>query len=307
MSQSSSQIKTGSYAVATVYSMPWTRKKNSNTDTVKKKPGKQVIYPIFEECSKLTRDNYWISIFQTCARGKFPRGFQYKNGLLIHRRGNKTNRILIPDVPVEAMSISIAFFKEQAGIMSNIDRKRLEEEQKERILQDITTKELTWKDIKGERIKEILIDLYVSELSKKHNYTKDQKDEFLTTVKKGFMLKCFATKHITMKNGKISNIEGLIYNQEENSYYIDPRLVSNKKRRKVIGLGLDEDETKYKNTPILLWEKYLDTLEKKQRKNKKIFRIIEKSRSSSSYSGESSPYRDYGNYKDSSMSPDGSS
>ena len=109
MSKSSNQINTGSYAVTTVYSVPWSKKTPTTSKVKRKRPEKKVVNEIFEECSKITTDPYWISIFKDCARDKFPRGFSYKNGLITHRRGNKINRVTIPNFPTEAYSVAIEY------------------------------------------------------------------------------------------------------------------------------------------------------------------------------------------------------
>lgn len=292
MSHANTQINTGSYAVTTVYSMPWTKKTSTATKTTKTRAEKKVVHEIFEKCANLTNDKYWISIFKSCARDKFPRGFQYKNGLLIHRRGNKTTRILIPESPTEASSICISFFKQASGLMSASDRRRIQKEEEERLLEKINSREMTWKDIKAERVKELLISEYISELSRASGFDNDQKKELATTIKKGFMLKYFQSKHITMEHGKISSIQGLIFNKDTNAFYIDSRLMKKKPGRKVKGLGIERAPVKPKGTPIALWEKYLDNLEKKiHGKKSHNFQIIDRTRSgSASYSGEfSSP------------------
>ena len=61
--------------------------------------------------------------------------------------------------------------------------------------------------------------------------------------------------------------------------------------RKVKGLGMNSHETKPKGSPMILWEKYLDNLEKKRMGVRRNFRVIDNHRSgSTSYSGDlSSP------------------
>jgi len=266
--------------------MPWTKKASTTAKTKRKRAEKKVVHTIFERCAELTNDQYWVSIFKSCAREKLPRGFQYKNGLLIHRRGNKTTRVLIPDSPSEASSICISFFKEASGLMSVSDRKRIQKGEEERLLDKINSKEITWKDIKAERVKELLISEFISTLAKNSRFNKAEKDELATTIKKGFMLKYFTSKHITMDKGKISSIQGLIYNKDTTEFYIDPRLTTKKPGRKVKGLGIARVVTKPKGSPIILWEKYLDNLEKKRLGKTNNFQVS----GSNSYSGEySSP------------------
>lgn len=288
MTKTSGQLQTGSYAVTTVYTMPWTKKVNSNSTTTKKKSDKKVVYEIFEQCSELTTDQYWISIFKACAREKFPRGFQYSNGLLIHRRGTRTTRVEIPNTAAEAYSTAVSFFKSAGGLMSVTDRKRVQKEEEEKILESISSAELKWTDIKIERVKEVLLIDYIADLVRTRNYNNDQKNELTTTIKIGFMLKYFGTKNVIMEQGRIVNIEGLLYDNDNDSYYIDPKLTTKRPTRKVIGLGLEKSKPKEKLTPIILWEKYLENLEKKMSTKQSHFNVINSYSSSdkTSYSDE---------------------
>ena len=274
MSGAISQIKTGSYAVSTVYSMPWAKKTSSAPKTKKKRAEKKVVNDIFETCSELTSDSYWISVFRECARDKFPRGFSYKNGLLIHRRGNKLKRILIPNSPHEAFSISVNFFKTAAGLMSNEDRKKLQKEEEEKLLETISAKELVWKDIKTERVKEILISEFVRDLSIKMEFDENKKKELSTTVKSGFMLKYFTGKNIVMEEGKVTNIIGLVYDKERNRFFIDPKYTTKRPGRKVKGLGIEPVKKKARASFITIWDKYIQTLDKKNEPDAN-FQVIE--------------------------------
>lgn len=289
MSHANGQIKTGSYAVTTVYSMPWSKKPTTAAKTTRKRVEKKVVHKIFEKCSELTKDQYWVSIFRECARDKFPRGFSYKNGLITHRRGNKINRVLIPNSPHEASSICLSFFKASAGLMSATDRKRIQKEEEGRLLEIMNERELSWKDIKAEKVKELLISEYVTELAHKLEFNIEQKKELLTTVKSGFMLKYFTSKNITMIDGRISNISGLIYDTGNNRYSIDSKLTNKRPGRKVKGLGIERVYKKPKVSFTANWEKYLLNLEKKNNiRSSNNFHIIDGS-GSHSLSGDLYP------------------
>lgn len=272
-------MKTGSYAVTTVYSMPWTKKVAPVDKTKKKKVGKKVVHELFEKCAELTKDQYWISILNDCAREKFPRGFQYKNGLMIHRRGNRCVRKEIPETPAEAFQVTIEFFKSAGGLMSNTDRKRLQREEEERLIESYSKREITWKDIKIERVKESLISDYISDISNKRSLTADQKKSLTTVIKMGFMIKYFSSKNIIMSGGKITEIRGLIF--ENGNFKIDHKSVTKKTSRKTIGLGIEKTPQKHKLTPMIYWEKYLENVEKKKTGKKPSSNDIE-----ASYSGD---------------------
>ena len=289
MAKSNYQIPTGSYAVTTVYSMPWTKKTSSSSKTKttrgrRKKAEKKVIHPIFEQCSEISEDAYWVSIFRDCARGKFPRGFSYKNSLMTFRRGNKTVRTEITSSPHETLSICISFFKSSAGLMSNEDRERLQKEQEEKLLKSLDVSNLEWKDIRTHRVKEVLLTDYITQLSKFKNFTPDEKKELITTVKSGFMLGYLSSKQILMKDGKIDQIEGINYDDSTRKYFIDPELMTKIPTRSSKDLGLSKFTEKKKVSFMSSWEKYLANLDKKVCNTN--FRIVD-SKNSFSHSGES--------------------
>ena len=273
-------MKTGSYAVTTVYSMPWTKKVVPVDKSKRKKAGKKVVHELFDRCAELTKDQYWISILNDCARDKFPRGFQYKNGLMIHRRGNRCVRKEIPDNPNQAFPVTIDFFKSAGGLMSNTDRKRLQKEEEEKLLESYSKNEITWKDIKIERVKDSLISEYISDLSIKKSLNDDQKKNLTTVIKMGFMIKYFSSKNIIMSGGKITDIQGLIF--ENGNFRIDHKKVTKKISRKAVGLGIEKTSAKQRLTPLTYWEKYLENIEKKKTGKKPSFSIIDAGFSSQS-------------------------
>ncbi len=277
MSRTNTKIKTGSYSVTTVYSMPWVKKKK--TTTKKKRAEKKVVYKIFEQCSKLIEDPYWISVFKECARENFPRGFSYKNGLLIHRRGNKLNRVLITNKSSsDVISTCLSFFKTLAGLMSVADRKRVQNEEEEKLLNMNINME--WSGINLINVKELLINEFISGISKSGGFDKVSKKELTTTIKRGFMLKHFKSKDVEMSNGKIKSIQGLIYDKDNNEYKIDPKLILKRPGRKVIGLGIERKEIKSKISFMEMWVKYLESLEK-EKQHKDNFQVFETSNSTS--------------------------
>ena len=279
----SNQINTGSYAVSTIHYVPWTKKKKTPVKVKKKKPEKKIINEIFQECSKITDDHYWVAILMDCSRGKFPRGFFYKNGMLTHRKGNKINRILIPKEPYEALSITLCFFKKWAGLTSITDRKNMQIAEEKRMLADMRNQDLQWKDITTDKVKELLISEYVMELSNKLNYTTDQSKKFVTMVKSAVLLKYFTSKHIKMSKGKISKIDGLVYNEIENVYIIDPKCIKTPVRQPK-PLGIEKRNKKPTVSFSHIWYKYINSINNS--KPGVNFRIIDKTTDSNSVSDD---------------------
>jgi len=254
-----SDNKAGSYVVTTVYSIPW--KKTTKKPQVKKS-NKKITNEIFEKCADLSEDRFWRDMFHDCARGKFPRGFSFKNNLITFRKGNKTDRVSISDSPVETYQITIDFFKKANGLMSKKDRDKISKEEEERLLEILSNKEINWKDVKTDKFKNILIHEFAYQISENSNFNKEERKQLITTIKKGIMLKCFNSRNIMMENKKIKEIKGLIFDYKKHEYIIDEKIYKNYiKNKKVIGLGLDTEKRKPKISFLEDWKKYLEKLE----------------------------------------------
>ena len=217
---SNTNIQTGSYAVTTVYSMPWAKKKRT-VKKVDKKQTKKIVHELFLQVSEISDDPYWQTIFKNCAINKFPRGFFYTAGMMTHRKGKKVTRKEIPSDPYEAYETCTAFFKDSAGILSPKDKVQLQKEEEEKVAKSMYVIR-TWKDVKSDKLKNLLINNYVNYLCDKHNYDNEQKKYLKTTIRTGILLKYFNEKNIIIHDGRIKNIEGLIYDEDKAMYIIDP-------------------------------------------------------------------------------------
>ena len=281
--------KSNNYSTTKTYNRPWDKK--TNIDMVKsksknkKKNARDIIYPLFEKCAALTNDKFWVSIFQNCARGKFPRYFSFKNNLLTYRKANKTKRILITNSPSEAFTTSIGFFQEFGGILSESDRKKRQKDEEERMLELANNQDLTWKDIKIDKIKEVLISEFIDDLSIKMEFNSVEKNELTTTIKKGFMLKYFSNDDVYMEDGRILEIDGLVFDKKNNQYQIDPDYIKSRPGRKNNGLGIEKSLNHSQIDFMELWSKYLENLEEKRFRKVKTY--------SSSYSSTNQSSDEY--------------
>jgi hypothetical protein len=182
----------------------------------------------------------------------------------MHKKGNKIVRCEIPDSYSEAFFTSKEFFRVSGGIMSAEDQKRMKQFEEEKLAEQEAKKKYEWKDIKTEKLKEILINEFIKDLATKMNFNEEEKKELITTVKKGFLLKYFNSKNVIMSGFKIVEIDGLIYNEEIREYEIDPRYIQNRKSKKENkGLGIEKTDDSPELNFLKMWEKYLDSLETK--------------------------------------------
>ena len=253
----------GSYATTTI--LAWKKSTKINMiEKNKKKNTKTIIYPIFEKCSCLTEDKFWVSVFQKCARGKFPRYFYFKNNLLTYRKGNKNKRLKIPKSESMAYINILKFFQEEAGILSKTDGKRRNAENKRKMIENMKDKNLEWKDVKTDKMKDLLIMEFIDTLCENNNFNQEEKNELITTIKKGFIMKCFTNNNILMEDNKISEISGLKFNKRKKIYEISKECLTKRPGRKVKGLGLACENDKSDIDFMELWNSYLKNLKEKK-------------------------------------------
>ena len=204
-----------------------------------------------------------------CARGRFPRGFNFKNNLITHKKGTKISTLEISDSPTDVFSVVINFFQSTAGIMSVKDREKLQKMEEEKILEEMERDtEISWGKIRKESFKELLLSEFVTDISEKMQFNEEEKRELITTIKKGIMLKYFNSENIIMSDGKIVEIDGLIYNEDKREYEIDETYIPEKNTKKYSSLGVEKNEDKPEINFLEIWVKYLEGLENK--KNNKI-------------------------------------
>ena len=255
----------GNYAVSSLEMRPWasTSVTISRPKTRRAKPDPVVVNPIFKDCADLVTDLTWKTIFTEASFGKLPRGFTFKDGYITHKIRNKVIRIEITSDPEGAVNECLHFFKKKAGIMSQEDQKKAKEDFEDYLLKSGALCPQRWSEIRKKKIKDVLISTFIAKLGKEINLTPVEKADLKNKIYLGFILGCFTNDQVELDNGYITNIDGLDFNQETRSFYIDysraPKQL--KKSRRV------EKATKPKNSFYTLWIKFLESLEKRVIKN----------------------------------------
>ena len=280
-SQEMSQLSPGNVGKYNVsisfFTSPWKKDKpKTPTSTTpggnrRRKTLKPIIHPIFEQCANLSTDEFWAAIFMDCARGKFPRGYSFKNNLLTHKKGNKISTLELNSSPTDVFIMVIKFFQTVSGILSEADRKRKQDEEDIKLAEEAEgNDELTWKDVKTEKLREVMIGEFINSLATRMKFNEEEKRELITTVKKGLMLKYFNANNIVMEGGRIIEIDGLIFNRNTNMYEIDKAYIRNTER-KGNGLGVEVSESKPPVDFLEIWRKYLESLDNKRTKKNVAF------------------------------------
>lgn len=244
----------------------------------KKKVKNPIDHNIFIECAELVYDAYWKEIFENAAQNKFPRSFSYVGETLIYRTGSHKIKIDVPNIPEEALSVCMSFFKEKGGMCSNDDMIKIKKYNEE--ISENNKEIKNWTDIKKIKVKELLLYNYVTELSNKYNMDDYNKKLLETTINKGFLLKNFDNKSVQFDDGKITGIKGLIYDEYTNNFIIDNKLKNKTKTNDDKYYDDTQCDTEKKDNKISFmksWGKFLDYMYKNYGKSSSKIRIINKS------------------------------
>ena len=216
---------------------------------------KDIIYPIFLECSQFITDKFWDNIFEDLAYGKAHYGTyiskgsltcKYKDKEFIYKIEKKDPEILYNEVYV-LLTKKLGLLSHQDKINKKIDFQNIEDEIKEG--------RKNWNSIRKKNIKDLLIENYVITMKNKYLLTIKQAKYLLSIIFIGMIFKIISVKDIEYRDGIITKIEGINFKKKE------------------IILEKDIYDVKYNVSNILIddknlmsfnWEKYLEALKKIQ-------------------------------------------
>ena len=216
--------KIGTMAVTSIDFDAWFKNDTvvKTAPKVNKKFNKKVIYPLFLTFAELTTDIFWVKKFYIWANGKLPKFFKIDNHDTFTIIFEK-NTIYITWSPTgnhqnDTLSC-ITFFTTHGGIYSKKD------EIAAKLIESSDSSEE--KDIKygwtnfNKYEQEILIRIYVNELVKNElNLNQNEKNLLLQSIRLGIATKNIPNTAIEMKNNKISNIKGVLWNPQTREFRI---------------------------------------------------------------------------------------
>lgn len=263
--------KIGSYAISTVDFNSWSQTPtNSNKKNKKNRSNKQLINKIFADYSELVDDPFWIEKFKNASHGKFPTKFSYKNDSIIYKKASKSNTLELPKNKLEGVSACIHFFQTHGSIFSPLDiQKTAELEQIKRINELNTQQELSWSN-SNKKVQECLLSYYVISMKENLRLTENEMEQLREIINLGIVDKFFGKHNITIKNKRINNIDGLMWDSELRYFFIDPNLkpvASRGYTRKKHGPpSVDPSLKDMVSNFGSKWSKYLESLSKKWEK-----------------------------------------
>lgn len=269
----------GSYAISTIDYDSWVNEPiiQAPQRSRKARATKEVIYKIFADCALSIEDPFWIDKFNTAATGKFPKGFNYHDGILYYRKGAKCHQLELPGNAYEAAYACMEFFRCNGGIFSRMDEQDSIELQYARSQAVLTQQQLTWGD-SNKKIQECMLSYYVTGMRELMNLTDIEMEQLRQTIRLGIANKFFGKHNIHVENNRIHSVGGLLWNNEQRLFYINPELKPNATRtytrNKDGPAAVDPSQKDMIPQFGLKWGKYVESLDKKIIKNNRRIRKV---------------------------------
>jgi len=272
--------RVGSYAISTIEFDSWMNEPiiQAPQRTRKTRGIRDVIHKIFVDCANVIDDPFWAEKFNTAARGKFPRGFSYNDGILVFRKGAKCHQLEVSNNPYEAAFACMEFFRGNGGIFSPMDEQQSLELQHARSQAVLTQQQLTWGDA-NKKIQECMLSHYVIGMKSLMELTDLEMEQLRQTIRLGIANKFFGKHNIHVNNNRIHSIEGLLWNNQDRNFYINPELKPNSTRtytrNKDGPAAIDPSQKDTIPQFAAKWNKYMESLDKKiLRNNRRLKRVI---------------------------------
>lgn len=193
----------------------WNIALNNQAPKPKVRQKKNVVYknPQFAEAAELITDEFWQLKLYEAAKGKFPTGFLFNNGVLSHKK--KKTSIQLYSEKYDLINDYIIFVRNNGNIYSPADLE-INRSYTEMVSNSIVVQD-TWKDISTCKSKRIIyIRDYVD--YKFSHLPLNIRDDFYTLINTCYELEIISAKDIEYVNNEIVNILGIT--ADENGVHI---------------------------------------------------------------------------------------
>lgn len=171
---------------------------------------REIIYPIFLECSLHATETFWTHIFEDMAYGKMPSGVYINNNFLCCGYKNKEFMYKIERKPIDIFYIEVyTLLHDKLDISSSEDkqRKKVEFSDYENIIKE---QHKRWSDIKKKSIKDFLIEMFVVNSKIKYNLSVKCAQKLLVIITLALVFKAITAKDIEYNGTDITDINGII-------------------------------------------------------------------------------------------------
>lgn len=176
---------------------------------------KELLYPIFLECSQHADDTFWENIFEDLAYGKAPYGTYISKDFLCCGYKKKEFSYKIEKKTSETIYNEIyALLTKRLGLLSHREKVK-----KKKIFTDledsIKDTRKKWSDIKKKNMRELLIELYVTHMKNKHMLSSKQAKYLMSIILIAIVFKVITAVNIHYSDGRINNIDGIDFDKKQ--------------------------------------------------------------------------------------------
>ena len=201
---------------------------------------KEIIYPIFLECSPYTTDTFWENVFEDLAYGKTPYGTYISKDFLCcsYRKKDFSYKIERKDAK-QVYDEVYKLLNKKLGLSSPQERVR-QKKAFDELEDSMRFSRSSWSSIRKKSIKELLIELFVTRMKNKYSLSLKQSRHLLSSIFMAMVFKVITSDDIEYEDGGIQAINGISFLKgkviiERDLYDIKasvtPTLVLDKKKR----------------------------------------------------------------------------
>ena len=216
-----------------------------------------VMYPKFFDCSQLTDDIFWKSVFEELAYGRCPYGTYITRDFFCCNFKNKEFSYKI-DIEKDADVLYndiLTLLTKKFGLMSNVDKveKRKRFRELEQTIQ--AEQEKDWDQIKKKNIKHFLIYKYIINNQKRYKLSTTKIRFLLSIIVLGLLFKNIDVK---CKDAGIKKIEGITF--KTGCVNVDKTVLQNRDANPIVP-KIIVDKTNLSNE----WYKYVSQVKQAKR------------------------------------------
>lgn len=210
---------------------------------VRNRGKKNILYPMFLECVKYTNDEFWISLYEDLAIGRYPKGIYISGDCIYTGNKWKSDGYKFKNKSPKTLTNELHdFIIQNTNIYSNVDisnRKNEIDDIKQLINKrgkdKSDTKEIKFNQIKKKNERDLLIFNYVLKIKNDKKLSWNEARNMLNTIELGFLTHTLTAKHIQLntehtKNKKrkremreiikIKEIHGLEFDEDNRTWNI---------------------------------------------------------------------------------------
>lgn len=204
-----------------------------------------VIFKKLGYIAKSLNDSDWEDFFNNAYYGSFPKKFKYDKVNLNFKYKNKINSFKIDDsmeATEQLYNECKAFITNFSGILSSKDENDalIAEQLENSLLSEQVHEEITWGDISSQQIQNLHLEVFAKKIATVNNLSYNVTLDLVRSLINANFNKKINSEHIKMKDGQISEISLLQFNNGLYFLDISPTVIPKEKTKTEV---VKEDET----------------------------------------------------------------